>query len=123
MSRTTVRAGGPSECGGNRPSVIVLVSAYAQIPEQAPAGAWIVAVPEVGVLHVRAFPDDPRLPMLATVVAGSPQVRVVRYRPRERCTLRIGSDAGTSWVKVFAGMEGQPIHRTQVALVGGVPAG
>ncbi|MDQ3475668.1 MAG: hypothetical protein M3492_04810 [Actinomycetota bacterium] len=96
---------------------------FAQIPEQAPAGAWIVAVPEVGVLHVRAFPDDPQLPMLATVVAGSPQVRVVRYRPRERCTLRIGSDAGTSWVKVFAGMEGQPIHRTQVAPVGGVPAG
>ncbi|MDQ4038357.1 MAG: hypothetical protein M3313_08420, partial [Actinomycetota bacterium] len=98
------------------PAVIVLVRAHAQRPEQAPSGAWIEHLPEVGHLHVRAFPDDPRLSTLAAVVSGSRQVRVVRYRPEKRCTLRIGEGRTSRWTKVFAGSEGDQVHRRQVAV-------
>ncbi len=99
-----------------QPSVIVLVKAYRETPEAAGPGAWLQVMPEAGVLHVRSFPDDPRLPTLAAVVRAYEPVHVVRYRPEKRCTLRIGTGEQTSWAKVFPDLSGEALHGSQVAL-------
>ncbi len=61
------------------------------------------------------FPDDPGLLTLRAVVEQTP-MRVVRYRPLQRCTLATTGAAPRAFVKVFPDDRGARLHAECVAL-------
>lgn len=70
--------------------------------------------PALGPLRVASFPDDPALPGLASVMAMLDRVRIVRYRPGLRCTLRGFVPQGERFVKVSAAA--RRLHEDAVTL-------
>jgi aminoglycoside phosphotransferase (APT) family kinase protein len=61
----------------------------------------------LGPVSFSRFPCDEQLPTLPLVLAESREPRVIRYRPRRRCTLRALRDGRPAFVKVFPGGEGE----------------
>ncbi len=55
----------------------------------------------LGWLRVTRIEADPALPGLAGLLAQPGDVRVVRYRPGKRCTLRVNYGRVTRYAKVF----------------------
>lgn len=73
-----------------------------------------VVHPTLGPLRISAFPEDAALPGLGRVMASLQRVRIVRYRPGLRCTLRgfVGEDE--RFVKVTP--KGEHLHDDAVKL-------
>ena len=76
-----------------------LVTIRAFDESEAPAGCADFGA---GPTTVSSFLDDPGLPSLAAVFARHPDANVVRYRPGQRCTARVGGMQEPRFVKVFA---------------------
>ena len=62
--------------------------------------------------------DDPGLTTLATLRPRLPSHRVVRYRPGDRCTIHVGDEPDSVWVKVFRDRRGGWMHAHQETLWG-----
>ena len=102
---------------------IVVVAVHASRPAD-PAAVALPGPDRAGWLLARAFPDDPRLPGLAAVMAGPGRRTVVRYRPRRRCTIRVEDGGTTRFVKVLKRRaDGAAMHRDAVALAAAASAG
>lgn len=86
------------------PQRIVLVTASTTAHRDAAPGGWPVHVERVGMLRVYCFPHDPALSTLGAVEADGAQFKVIRYRPRKRCTLRMDGPNGVQWVKGLHGL-------------------
>jgi hypothetical protein len=93
---------------------IVVVEAHARRPGAdatplpgAGGAAWLVA---------RDFRSDRRLRAIGAVLAGPGRRTVVRYRPGQRCTIRVESDGSTRYVKVHPGADVAALHANGVAL-------
>jgi hypothetical protein len=82
-------------------------SAYASLPDA-----------DLGWLRLSRFPADAKLPTLNRVLRENHPLRVVRYRPGTRCTLRVDDPhSGTiRFAKVFPDQRGAAIHRDSEAL-------
>ena len=76
-----------------------LVTVELYDPVRAPKGS---AATRVGPARVQSYADDERLAGLGPVLASVITHEVVRYRPRKRCTLRVGTIDGARFVKVLA---------------------
>lgn len=78
-------------------------------------------------LRLRRFPDDPGLPQLAQLVdpdtagarltrlfsgepCGDASVTVLRYRPGERCAVRVASVHASAFAKTYRGNAGERAH-------------
>jgi hypothetical protein len=71
----------------------------------------------LGWIKLTRFPHDAALTTLPAVLADAGHARVVRYRPRLRCTLRIDTASGsTSFAKVFPDQSGAAIHAAGLSL-------
>lgn len=70
----------------------------------------------LGLLWVTRFPSDPQLPTLPSVLQQAARSKVVRYRPLQRCTLRVGDGAETRFVIVFPDDRGERVHAAGQAL-------
>lgn len=83
-------------------------------------GGVILPLPDplVGWMRLNPFPSDSRLPSLAAVISGAGKVRVLRYRPGRRCTLRMEDPEGghVRFAKVFQDDRGKSIHQESIAL-------
>ena len=102
---------------------IVVVAVHAAPPAD-PAAVALPGPHRAGWLLARRFPDDPRLPGLAAVMAGPGRRTVVRYRPGRRCTIRVEDGSATRFVKVLkARADGARMHRDAVALAAAAAAG
>ena len=102
---------------------IVVVAVHAARPAH-PAAVALPGPHRAGWLLARRFPDDPRLPGLAAVMAGPGRRTVVRYRPGRRCTIRVEDGSATRFVKVLkARADGALMHRDAVALAAAAAAG
>jgi Phosphotransferase enzyme family len=60
-------------------------------------------------LRLTPIPPDPRLPALATLLAG-PGRSVVRYHPGLRCTIRLNGNGGARFAKIYAGGRWEVAH-------------
>ena len=96
------------------PPSIVVVEVHGA-PPAADETARVVRHASVWLL-ARAFPDDPRLPGLAAVMAGPGEREVVRYRPQRRCTIRVRTGGETWFAKVLASSVGAAMNHDAVAL-------
>jgi hypothetical protein len=76
-----------------------------------------------GWMRVLPFIDDPCLPTLAGVLAVSGDTQVVRYRPFRRCTLRVSTDRGTLFAKVYPDERGARIYAESLRLHAAVRRG
>ena len=121
--RAPIRSGpSPSSATGRRPTSSSWPSTRRGRP--IPPAVALPGPDRAGWLLARAFPDDPRLPGLAAVMAGSGRRTVVRYRPGRRCTIRVEDGGGTRFVKVLkAQADGAAMHRDAVALAAAASAG
>ena len=102
---------------------IVVLAVHASRPAD-PAAVALPGLHRAGWLLARRFPDDPRLPGLAAVMAGPGRRTVVRYRPGRGCTIRVEDGSATRFVKVLkARADGARMHRDAVALAAAATAG
>ncbi len=71
----------------------------------------------LGWFKVTPFPNDPALSTLPRLLAMGESIRVVRYRPRKRCTLisRHGDEPPT-FIKVFPDLSGKQVHEESFEL-------
>ena len=97
---------------------LCLVEAYSQPIALHSEHEIGIACAPLGWVKLTRFPHDPALLTLPEVLKEAAQVKVVRYRPHLRCTLRVGADRGEagSFVKVFPDAYGAAIHETGVLL-------
>ena len=91
------------------PQVVVSVEAFEERPRD--TDQWVVRLDPLGWLRIALATADPKLPTLGALVnlEGS---RVVRYRPGQRCVVRVDEGGVTRWAKTFADDHGAAIHRT-----------
>ena len=91
------------------PQVVVSVEAFEERPHD--TDQWVVRLDPLGWLRIALATADPKLPTLGALVnlEGS---RVVRYRPGQRCVVRVDEGGVTRWAKTFADDHGAAIHRT-----------
>jgi len=89
------------------PQELVTVTLSRGVPDQTPACPTGTSS-KVGF---QRFPNDPSLPGLGKVLAASKDVRVLRYRPGRRCTLRAALAGRPAIAKVFPDSDGARIHR------------
>lgn len=78
----------------------------------------------LGWFKVTPFPNDPALSTLPKLLAMGESIRVVRYRPRKRCTLisRHGEEPPT-FIKVFPDLSGKQVHEESFELYQAALAG
>ena len=108
------RARRPDADGHPDGQEIVVVEAHAHRP-----AADAVPLPGTGGaawLTARDFLADRRLHTIGAVLAGPGRRAVVRYRPGQRCTIRVQSDGATSYVKIHPGADVAALHANGVAL-------
>lgn len=82
-------------------------AADAAVPLPGADGVWLVG---------RDLRADRRLHTIAAVLAGPGRRTVVRYRPGQRCTIRVVEDGSTRFAKVLPGADVAALHANGVAL-------
>ena len=89
----------------DEPQRIVRVEAYRE--RRPGTGACDVHAGSAGWLRFTRFPSDPALPTLGRVLAAYRRPTVVRYRPGQRCTIRIDQEARIHFAKVYGNGAGR----------------
>ena len=85
---------GAAQLSGRSASLAQVVWAHAA-DSRVQAVAHVLAEPrQRGWLRMTTLCDDPLLPGVGRLLAATPNVEVVRYRPGKRCTLRMRNEAG-----------------------------
>jgi len=98
------------------PQYVCCVEGYTTRPATTNGSAYLAERPD-GWLAVTPFPCDDRLPTLAKALARPGRRTVVRYRPRNRCTMRFQDhDGRVQFVKVFRDDEGERSHANGLLL-------
>lgn len=92
------------------PQVVANVEAFADAP---PDAGWVIRAEPFGFLRVSLATDDRALPSLAALI-GLPGSRMVRYRPGQRCVVRVDDGDRTMWAKTFADDRGEIIHHNDL---------
>ncbi len=96
-----------SVAGATRPAAVV------DIVETVPVGSDAVVEPYRSEwLCAYPFGHDSALPGMSVLLDRHPEAEVIRYRPGQRCTLRIGD----RFVKTFADDRGRQLHDEAVDL-------
>jgi hypothetical protein len=91
-----------------------VVETYAQPSAPRSEHEEVLAHAPLGWIVLTRFPHDPGLPTLPDVLKDATQAKVVRYRPRMRCTLQLGG--GELFAKVFPDHDGAAIHEAGLLL-------
>jgi Phosphotransferase enzyme family len=95
---------------GGEPQELVRIDVF----EHRPPGS-AVPLDGVGWLTLARFPRDPILTTLPGVLDRLDAMRVIRYRPSRRCTVRV-EGSPPRYLKVFADERGARIHADAEAL-------
>jgi hypothetical protein len=103
--------------GGGDVQHFCLIEIHAQIPALQTEHEISLPCAPLGWIKLTRFPHDAALTTLPAVLADAGNVRVVRYRPRLRCTLRVDAAPGSaSFAKVFADQSGAAVHAAGLSL-------
>ena len=101
------------------PQALCLVEVSDELPATV-VGEWQTVLPDkrFGYLCLTRFPYEPALPGLSSLLTEHAHIKVLRYRPGKRCTLRVNGSANTppSFAKLFTDNRGQVIHDESLAL-------
>ena len=92
------------------PQVVANVEAFADAP---PDGGWVIGAEPFGYLRLSLAIDNLKLPALVGLM-GRPGSRMVRYRPGQRCVVRVDDGDRTMWAKTFADDRGEIIHHNDL---------
>jgi hypothetical protein len=92
---------------------LITIDVFEQGPTSPPEGARRTSV---GGMRVTRFPCDARLTTLSRVLDEAPDATVVRYRPGQRCTLRLRVGGRDCFAKVFPDDAGARLFAEGVAL-------
>ena len=100
------------------PQEICHVEIFAAKPEGISDAEFVLAHEAFGWLKLTRFPHDAQLPTLASVLKNSPPAKVLRYRPRKRCTIRFEARNGGArqFAKIFPDERGRQLHEESLAL-------
>jgi len=79
-------------------------------------GGVVVRAAGIGWLSPARFPDDPALAGLSELMATPGAKTVMRYRPLQRCTLRVEQAGQVRFAKLFADHSGESAHAAAVAV-------
>ena len=103
--------------GQGDPQHFCLIEVHAQPPALQTEHEISLPCAPLGWIKLTRFPHDAALTTLPAVLADAGHARVVRYRPRLRCTLRVESASGTTaFAKVFPDQYGAAIHAAGLSL-------
>jgi hypothetical protein len=91
------------------------VEVFDQPPREV-QGCRLFQARPAGWMRVSPFTTDPSLPTLDAVLAASADIAVVRYRPSRRCTLRVTTDTGTLFAKVYPDARGARVYNESLLL-------
>ena len=107
------------------PQQLCVVELHDARPDADEPAQIALADAALGWMRIERFPSDPCLPTLAEIIERAGAARIVRYRPRRRCTLRLRGEANANapWAKVFADERGERIHRESISLHDAARAG
>ncbi|MDH5586872.1 MAG: aminoglycoside phosphotransferase family protein [Nitrospirota bacterium] len=100
------------------PQELCLIEVSSQSPQGDIPEQSCIFLDHVGWFRFTRFPEDPALPMLASVLTEGTLERVVQYLPHHRCTIQFRQieNEGPGFAKVFDSHIGRRIHSDGVAL-------
>ena len=94
----------------DEPQVVVNVEAFEHTPAEC---AGVIRAAPFGWLRASLAVNDATLPSL-TALVGLRGSRMVRYRPGQRCVVRVDDGGRTMWAKTFADDRGEIIHQNDL---------
>lgn len=94
----------------DEPQVVVNVEAFEHTPAEC---AGVIRAAPFGWLRASLAVNDATLPSL-TALVGLRGSRMVRYRPGQRCVVRVDDGDRTMWAKTFADDRGEIIHQNDL---------